>query len=571
MTRLQLPFRLAAASAASFLAFASTACGPTEPNNGGACSAELLAGDLVITEIFANPDGEDDGKEWFEIYNATAAEVDLSGVVLVASRTDETGVERHVIVEGSIAAGQYLVAGAALPDLISEQPHMDYGYGPALSLRQEGRLAINCGSTVVDEATYTDMDAGTSAALDGAIAPDYTANDNLDNWCESETEYATGAFGSPQEANPSCGTTTPGQCSDGGTLRAVVSPTPGDIVVTEIMADPDAASDDAGEWFEVFVAADVDLNGLAIGTTPGDPEMTLTDPDGNCIEVTAGSYVVFARSLEAMQNGGLPVASYEFSFGLSNSGDSLYLGTGDQVLDQVTWQSGDVFKGAATGLDPGQFDPTANDDFGLWCQAGDPYGEGDLGTPGRENPVCDFPLPDGMCEDPGGTARAIVAPVAGDITITEWMANPAKVDDNLGEWFEVVINSDIDLNGLELGTVDPVDGPQLEMAIASRACLPVAAGTHVVFAVNGDMETNGGLPAVDAVINFGLTNSDSGLFVGTGGSVLDQIAYTTTEGGASTMIDGSGVTCTTPDTNTYGNGDVGTPAAANPDCPLAAR
>ena len=36
----------------------------------------LLPGDLVITEVMANPDGVDDGKEWFEIHNASGAAID---------------------------------------------------------------------------------------------------------------------------------------------------------------------------------------------------------------------------------------------------------------------------------------------------------------------------------------------------------------------------------------------------------------------------------------------------------------------------------------------------------------
>ncbi|HET6613259.1 MAG TPA: lamin tail domain-containing protein [Kofleriaceae bacterium] len=566
MIRLSLSLPVALAGA---ITLSLAACGPREALEGG-CDADLFAGDLVITEIFANPEGKDDGKEWFEIYNATASAIDLKGVVLIASKEDTSGAEQHVMTDTTIAAGQYLVVGAALPDLIADQPHMDYGYGPALSLRQSGRIAIVCGSTIVDETNYPEMPEATSLALDGAVAPDYTANDSPDNWCPSEVEYATGAFGSPKEANPPCGTTTPGQCSEGGVLRDVVSPAPGDLVITEIMANPDAANDETGEWFEVLVNADVDLNGLAVGTTPGEPEVIVGDGQQECLHVAAGTYVVFAASLEATDNGGLPVASYAIDFGLSNSGDSLYLGTGDQVLDQVTWQSGDVYTGAATSLDPGSLDPTANDDFGVWCEAVDVYGAGDKGTPGAENPACDFPLPDGMCEEEG-VARAIVAPVAGDITISEWMANPDAVTDDKGEWFEAVASADFDLNGLELGTVDPVDGPQLETTIQSRACLPVTAGSFVVFSNNGDMDTNGGLPKVDAVISFGLTNSDSGVFVGAGGEVLDQVSYATTEAGASTMIDDAGTTCTTPPEKTYGLGDIGTPTVANPACPAAVQ
>ena len=62
-------------------------CGPD--STGGACKDKLVAGDLVITEVFADfaapagGTGTDDGKEWFEIYNNADRPVSLKGMTIV--------------------------------------------------------------------------------------------------------------------------------------------------------------------------------------------------------------------------------------------------------------------------------------------------------------------------------------------------------------------------------------------------------------------------------------------------------------------------------------------------------
>ena len=81
---------------------ALAACGPTDPE--GTCKDTLLAGDLVITEVFADykaaagGTGTDDGKEWFEIYNASDRALELEGLTIVHSRPD--GSKREVARDG---------------------------------------------------------------------------------------------------------------------------------------------------------------------------------------------------------------------------------------------------------------------------------------------------------------------------------------------------------------------------------------------------------------------------------------------------------------------------------------
>src|SRR5690606_34306244 len=154
------------------------------------------------------------------------------------------------------------------------------------------------------------------------------------------------------------------------------------------------------------------------------------------------------RQADAAVNGGLPQVDATFSFALSNSNAGLAIGWGETVLDEITWASSPA--GAALNLDPDRFDPDANDELGNWCPATDPYGDGDLGTPGGPNIECPIEPPDGQCMD-GGWRRPAMKPGRGDLVITEVTTDPAAVADASGEWFEIRANATFDLNGLEMG------------------------------------------------------------------------------------------------------------------------
>lgn len=362
-------------------------------SGGGSACDFLLTGDLVITEVMANPEGEDKGFEWFEIFNATSGEIDLEGVQLSSSRADGTDRKFHTFSELTIAAGQYLVVGNATgADLPA---HVDYGYGTSLGdLRNSGgRLAVECDLTPVDVAVYDQADSGTSIGFDGDRAPDALANDDLNAWCAATVSFDTMTLGSPGTANEPCeGGVTPGTCKDGFTDRVPVPPTLGDLVISEIMPNPDFVKDAQGEWFEVYVVNMVDLNGLAIGMDLSkDPKLTLTNE--NCLKYGPGSYVLFARDADPLANGGLPTVDFTHSISLGNQtkdpGTGLYLMMNSIVLDAVDYEYvGKDHTGASISLDNGKLDPGSNDDPMNWCPGVDAYGAGDLGTPKAANPAC---------------------------------------------------------------------------------------------------------------------------------------------------------------------------------------
>jgi hypothetical protein len=570
--------KLAVAAALAALA-ASVGCGGTTSENG--CEDMIVAGDLVITEVFADADapsgssGADEGREWFEIYNATSRTIDLTGVDLVASRMDGTMAHFTTLLPVSIAAGDYLVLGNVLDDL--KPAHVDYGYANSLGDLYNtgiGRIALHCGMIEIDRADYTDVAPGESRQLDGGSAPDYTANDDLARWCAASPtamEFAPANRGTPGAANQDCENVIPGMCDDNGTLRATVAPAAGDLVITEVMPSPEAVGDDLGEWFEVVVGRDVDLNGVGLDRAGDSAAADVIEAEA-CLAVSAGDRVVFARSADPTLNGELPAVTATFGFSLvtgsmSSPGDVAVM-IDTTVIDAFAWTTSAT--GASLQVDPDFATAADNDDEARWCDGTTAYGLGDLGTPGTANAECAFLPPPGFCDD-AGLLRPIVNPVVGDVVITEVMPDPSAVSDTAGEWFEVVTTAAFDLNDVGLDRAGDSASPEL---IVSVACRPVTAGTRLVFAHSADPVVNGGLPAVDATFGFSLINSAGDVQVVIDTTVLDAVTWTASTPGASRQLDPDATDPVSNDvalnfcdgTTAYGAGDLGTPGGANGEC-----
>lgn len=190
------------------------------------------------------------------------------------------------------------------------------------------------------------------------------------------------------ECNPPCdplvAVCEAGQCVPPG------PPLPGQVVLTELMPNPAAVTDDDGEWIElVNVGTDpVDLEGCVLYGEDGDEDVVNTDAP---LVVPPGGLVVLAKVVDAGLNGGVPGVAYGFgtSFSLTNTGDVVRLECDGAVIDEVTYlETWPFAAGVAMQLSSASIDATANDAAGSWCAATAAYGSGDLGTPGQANAGC---------------------------------------------------------------------------------------------------------------------------------------------------------------------------------------
>lgn len=558
------------------------ACGPA--NHRGSCKDDLNPGDLVITEVFADYQaasggtGADEGKEWFEIYNATSRAIELGGLKVTHGRPDGSKEQAHVMDDVTLAPGQFFTMGNAAPDLLP--PYIDYGYGADLGdlfNTDGGKLRLGCGDIEIDAALYGDVRPGHSRQLTASIAPDFTVNDGLESWCEaSATQFEPGNFGTPGQDND-CVAIVPGRCAEAGVIRETVPPQPGDLIITEVMPSPAAVTDSNGEWFEARVTRDIDLNGLGLDRA-GDSAPPDVIQAADCLHVAGGAYVLFARNADPLSNGGLsPYGEFRFALlpGSTTTPGDVRIMNGATIVDAVTWTESKA--GRSISLDPDRASETANDEATNFCDGATPYNTvgavSDYGTPGLPNAQCPLQPPAGQCLD-GGAPRAIARPGPGKLVITEFLANPAATTtDTTQEWFEITNTGTtaFDLNGLTLRG----NSTTTTNTVSSSECKTIPPGGYALFAHGTDPAVNGMLPDVDATFTFALAQSNGAISVLDGATVIDSVTWTTgiLDGASKQLLPGATTTtandsasnfCDAAASQTYGaTANLGTPRAPN--------
>ncbi len=143
-----------------------------------------------------------------------------------------------------------------------------------------------------------------------------------------------------------------------------------------------------------------------------------------------------------------------------------------------------VTAGSAYSLDPSWYTAVMNDSLTHWCQA-------PAGSPGAANASCGLSLEGG-----GADSRY------GEVIVTEFLADPEGVADDMGEWVELtnISEAEVDLSGW--GLVD--DGRN---AYTVPDGTTIAAGASLVLARTSDSATNGGIDGTLALgTDFTLNN-----------------------------------------------------------------
>lgn len=532
------------------------------------------AGDFVITEFMADPDGTDTGNEWIEIYNTKATASDLTGLTLYRRNTDGSGEATFSIPSGNVAANGYFVFGDVRSGTNPAWVNVAYGTSLGALSNSSGQIGIRCGSTVLGEITYNSAPrASRSRMLDGLSLPPTPAFAVEANFCNTPpgSLYFGNNAGTPGAENPVCiPEATTGTCIEDGGMRPITAPNFGDLVITEVMPDPNGTDTDK-EWFEVLARAPVDLNDLTIYRNTVSSRLTSND----CLRVQPGQYVLLANSADTFLNGDLPPPNALYSSPTFNNTGNQRIGLrrGDDAgIDEIQLTSTNA--GASWQLDPTLLDPVANDTQSAFCAATarfNPDGGGDFGSPGQPNHAC---MMAGTCFDTGTMmSRALIPPPDGDLVITEWMSDPGSIADADGEYFEFVTKSSFDLNGVayRIGTTG---APRL--IATSVNCVPAAANTYYVIARNPNAMANGGLPTPIASTTSALTTTSVITLFNPDGGVADSVTTAGGGNGISEQVNPSFLTpadndtnhCNTPMGTTYGTTtNRGSPGLANPACP----
>lgn len=223
-------------------------------------------------------------------------------------------------------------------------------------------------------------------------APSRAAHDDDDGGEEAfdpTTGTASGAGGSGLTGGAG-GNGVGGATSGGGS--SPVGLFPGAVVITEIMNNPAAVTDDQGEWFEIYNPTEqaLSLQGAVIRHQP-------SDGAGHVISAPllapAGGYLVLARNGEPAQNGGVVVDYvYGLEVSLNNDSDHLAIETAEgELVDETSWDelSGLDPNGASRTLDRLVVNADDNDDDEHFCEASTLMAMSvDYATPGALNDPC---------------------------------------------------------------------------------------------------------------------------------------------------------------------------------------
>ena len=197
----------------------------TEPSGEPSNEPSYNAGDIVISEIMKNPCQEiedpnnsttticsvdDEFGEWVELYNASAADINLQGFSL----SDNGGTPDEVTVSSSlvVVAGGYVVLGASSDTTVNGGVTVDYAYDHnsfKLGNGDDEVVLMDANGNLIDEVIYDNGstfpdDKGVSLTLNPDTL-DATSNDDGANWCNASSEIvASGDLGTPGTANDTC-------------------------------------------------------------------------------------------------------------------------------------------------------------------------------------------------------------------------------------------------------------------------------------------------------------------------------------------------------------------------------
>jgi hypothetical protein len=154
------------------------------------------------------------------------------------------------------------------------------------------------------------------------------------------------------------------------------------IIITEIMKDPAAVSDNLGEWFEIYNNSDetIELHNWIIRDNKSDYH-TIAES----ITILPGEYLVLGANADTATNGHLSINYVYSDFVLDNVDEIILASPLGATIDSVSYDAGELFPGTE-GFALALLDFNLDNSFGLyWRNAIQTYGNGDYGSPGWSN------------------------------------------------------------------------------------------------------------------------------------------------------------------------------------------
>lgn len=155
---------------------------------------------------------------------------------------------------------------------------------------------------------------------------------------------------------------------------------PGDLIISEVMANPNIITDANGEWFEIhnMTGNVMDLSGLTLSDDGSNNHII---DNGGPLMINPYDYMVFGRNGDMDTNGGY-TADYVYSgFYLDNGSDEIVISNNGIEIIRLIYTDGFVVAGKSQELFGAITIPLTNADF---VSSVSSYGLGNLGTPGSK-------------------------------------------------------------------------------------------------------------------------------------------------------------------------------------------
>lgn len=219
----------------------------------------------------------------------------------------------------------------------------------------------------------------TSLFTDAAAPPDRVVDDDAGGYAPTSASVDAAITSAVRDASVS--TDIADQRVDSGPPRIPAPTQPGELVITEAMANPKTVPDSQGEWFELYnpsQTATYNLRGCEIADD-GAVKCTI----GTDLIVAPLGWITIARNASP----GFTPTHVCSGLSLTNSDpDQVIVRCGAKAIDRMAYEK--AKEATSLALDPAKLDAKANDDPTAWCAATAVYNDEDLGTPGAPNAAC---------------------------------------------------------------------------------------------------------------------------------------------------------------------------------------
>jgi cytosine/adenosine deaminase-related metal-dependent hydrolase len=310
--------------------------------------------------------------EWIELFNNTPADINLAGWTLTA--TDGTP---SITLAGTIPAGGHFLLertdDTTVPGVAADQIYTGalVNDGEVLTLRDD----LGVLQDLVD-AWYAGV--STTRETMQRVNPQEEGTEPS-NWVNGPVE------GTPQNSGASggeCG--EPLHVTDCQIDPPFVFQEGATVVLNEVMNNPSAVLDSAGEYVELFNAGDteVDLEGWTLRDDGSD---SFTIATGGPVPLAPGEYFVLAVQADPGLNGGFTPDLVWADTYLSNAADEVVLEDDLGVeRDRLVYTDAPFTTAAGVSLERVSTRLPTSDTLS-WAEAREAMAAGDRGTPGAVN------------------------------------------------------------------------------------------------------------------------------------------------------------------------------------------